>query len=161
MSYRSIHIHTSSIYNIIFTDFKNTFINISIEAISSTVICTFLKDTNTLKTCSISYDLYNGSKSQCGVKNFDLHQQLLNERQYIYAQSTSNHIIIGLPYVSLPHHDNKQFCFTVFASNGTHIALIEGIFTNKIWSDSLHHNRKTYTVKKSVFINTQYAILKV
>ena len=134
-------------HNIVFTDFKNTFINISIDTMSFavTVICTFLQNTNALKTCSILYELYNGSKSQCGLKHFDLQQQLLNERQY--AQSTSNHITIGLPYMSLsPHDNNKQFCFAVFASNGTHTALIEGIFnqaTSKIWTDSLHHNSKT------------------
>ena len=109
-----------------FSGLNDTFVNVSIDELASAVTCTFLseKQSDVVKTCSITYKAYNDTKVQCELKAL-----LQPQHEIQSAESLSNTVTIGLPFL---RNHGILYCFIVVASNGTHTALVQGRFSQGI-----------------------------
>lgn len=78
----------------------------SFDVIHSRVVCTFLTNSQHLKSCSLTY----GEEDPCN----DYSQT---------SWSTSNVVTIGLPTLT-----QSLYCYTLTASNGTYTVITKGTF---------------------------------
>ena len=109
----------------------NSFVEVVIDLSSSAVSCNFFNQlSDSTKSCTIEY----GPSGSCDILPY------MSQSNY----STHSRIEIDL----LTHHgfhNERMYCYTITASNGTLTVAVDGIFNTGIYASILNLSLQTLT----------------